>query len=263
MHGLASRLAVIVALSVAPLALGCGGEDATAGEEQDAKAKVSGRIEIFIGEDAQWYFRVIANNNEKLLRSEGYTSRAAVEKGIESAKKNGLTASRYKLLESEDGEWLFNLVASNGEIIGTSETYTSKSNAERGLATLKKVFDKLSESAPVAKCGLTRLSSIPGGKESVVVDLGHLEQGYGGSDSLTAYEGSYSFDVTLEDGFLNVIFYENEHVQDEVGSMGCDMPSLKRGTVFCEEPITIDASLGTDSDEEKTVHAFDFACTVE
>jgi uncharacterized protein len=259
---LVSCLAAVVALALPVLVVGCGGEDAQSGEEQDVKGSVTGKIEIYVGDDAQHYFRVVASNGEKLLRSEGYSSRAAAEKGVESAKKNGVSSKSYRISESEDGQWFYDLVAKNGEIIGTSETYTSKSNAERGMTTLQKVLGKLGQSAPRTTCFLQRLPAVPQGEEKVEVDLDHLEEGFGASDSLEAFEGSYSFDVTVEEGFVNVIFYENAHVQDEVGSFGCDLPKLERGTTFCDEPIEIDASLGTE-DEEKQVHAFDFGCRVD
>jgi hypothetical protein len=111
---------------------------------------------------------------------------------------------------------------------------------------------------------LKRLASIAPGEGVTEVDLTHVTADEPGiSDSLPAFDGIYSFDVTRDGDFLNVTFSENEHVEDEVGSFGCDVPARPaRGVVFCEEPLVIDASLGTDADERR-VHAFDFSCRVE
>ena len=260
---LVSRLAALLALCAPVVLVACGDQAGTPVEEQHIKGTARGRIEIFIGEDAQFYFRVIANNNEKLLRSEGFTRRAAAEDGIESAKAHGVDAKNYELFQAKNGEWMFNLVAKNGETIGTSETYTSKSGAERGLTTLQQVFTSLTETKPAVTCSLERLASISPGGDRVEVDFDHLdESGFGSSDSLSAFEGVYSFDVTVEDRSVNVTFYENAHVQDEVGSFLCDIPKLERGTTFCNEPIEVDKNLGTDGDFEM-VHAFDFGCRVD
>jgi uncharacterized protein YegP (UPF0339 family) len=263
MSHLVSRLAIALLLSSGACLVGCGGEDVAAGDEQNATAVAKGKIEIYVGEDSQLYFRVVASNGEKLLRSEAYETRAGAEKGVESVKKNGVEPKRYQLAQSEDGLWFFNLRATNGEIIGTSETYSSKSNAQRGMTTLQKVLKTLSKPSARAVCSLKRLSVAPQGEGVAEVDLDHLdEDGFGFGDSLDAFEGSYSFDIGVQEGFVSVTFYENEHVQDEVGQIGCDLPALERGVTFCDEPIEIDASLGTD-DEEKTVHAFDFGCRVD
>ncbi len=59
------------------------------------------------------------------------------ENGIESVKANGVDLANYDLLEAVNGEWYFNLIAQNYEIIATSETYVSKSNAERAMETVR------------------------------------------------------------------------------------------------------------------------------
>jgi uncharacterized protein len=68
-----------------------------------------------------------------VLRSEGYTSLSSAKKGITSVKKNGKVAARYEVLGADNGEFYFNLVATNGEIIGTSELYTTESSAKSAV----------------------------------------------------------------------------------------------------------------------------------
>ena len=44
----------------------------------------------------------------------------------------------YNLKKSADGQFYFNLVASNGEPVATSETYKTKNNAERGIDAVRR-----------------------------------------------------------------------------------------------------------------------------
>lgn len=49
-----------------------------------------------------------------------------------------MAQARYDLRKSSDGQYYFNLVASNGEPVATSERYTTKSNAERGIDAVRR-----------------------------------------------------------------------------------------------------------------------------
>jgi len=123
------------------------------------------------------------------------------------------------------------------------------------------------EAAPgrLVTCTLTRLAveGMPQGPGSTSATVNpDEEEAYGDSDDgLDAFEGSYSFSLSMFEGSLDVIFYENAHVQDEVGSLGCDLDGVVPGQPFCQESVTVDASLAT-GEEERIVHAFDFACVL-
>jgi len=47
-------------------------------------------------------------------------------------------ASRYEIYEDSRKEWRFRLKAPNGEIIASSEGYSSKQNAKKGIRAIKK-----------------------------------------------------------------------------------------------------------------------------
>jgi len=49
---------------------------------------------------------------------------------------NGLDAAHYDIRQSADGGYYFNLKASNGQTIATSEVYASRSNAERAVNSI-------------------------------------------------------------------------------------------------------------------------------
>ncbi len=148
-----STLFAVLALSATPVLVGCEADDATTAEEQNATATKNARIETFIGMDGQHYFNVFAGNGEKILRSEGYTSLAGAETGIESVKDNGVDVENFDVLEASNGEYYFNLVAQNGEIIGTSELYSSKSSANRAVKTVRAVVAKVNRQEAAATGG--------------------------------------------------------------------------------------------------------------
>ena len=98
----------------------------------------SARFEIKTGKDNQFYFNLIAANNEPILRSEGYSAKASCTNGIESVKANAATDERYQRKTAKDGQFYFNLAATNGEVIGTSEMYTSEQSRDGGIEAVKR-----------------------------------------------------------------------------------------------------------------------------
>lgn len=92
----------------------------------------------FKGRDGQFYFSLKAPNNKIILKSEGYTSAAARDNGIQSVKTHAPSDSNYKRLESRNNEHYFNLLASNYKTIGTSETYNSRYSRDQGIEDVKR-----------------------------------------------------------------------------------------------------------------------------
>ncbi|WP_367391883.1 YegP family protein [Lewinella sp. LCG006] len=88
--------------------------------------------------DDQYYWHLKAKNNEIILQSEGYVSKQGAEKGIQSVRENSPFDERYERLDSKDGQYYFVLKARNGEIIGISETYTTKASRDAGIETVKR-----------------------------------------------------------------------------------------------------------------------------
>jgi hypothetical protein len=123
-----------------PALSGCGPEpqDLLSEEELEGKADAArtGRFEIFTGRDGRFYFHLLAGNGQKVLHSQGYASQGGARDGVTSVRVNAADLGRYRLLQAVDGQWYFNVVAGNGRVVGTSELYTTKSNAERAVATV-------------------------------------------------------------------------------------------------------------------------------
>lgn len=54
-------------------------------------------------------------------------------------------AKSYKIFQGKDGDWYFNILAENGQVMATSEGYTRHRDAVRGVVALR---TRLMESVP-------------------------------------------------------------------------------------------------------------------
>ena len=88
--------------------------------------------------NGEFQFNLKADNGQTILASEGYSTKAACENGIESVKKNASDDARYDKKTSTNGKYFFNLKATNGQIIGSSEMYESTSGRDNGIESVKK-----------------------------------------------------------------------------------------------------------------------------
>jgi uncharacterized protein YegP (UPF0339 family) len=87
----------------------------------------------FDAETNHWYFAVVTNTGRVVLRSEGYSSEAGRNNGIESVKRNRDLEERYVVSkDEEDGNWYVILRAGNRQEIGRSCPYDSEEAANLG-----------------------------------------------------------------------------------------------------------------------------------
>jgi uncharacterized protein YegP (UPF0339 family) len=98
---------------------------------------MAGMFEIKKAKDGEFYFHLKAGNGQIILASEMYVAKASAENGIESVKKNASNDSLYERKDTKNGQFMFNLHAVNHQVIGTSETYTTKEAREGGIASVK------------------------------------------------------------------------------------------------------------------------------
>ncbi|MDO6818875.1 YegP family protein [Zobellia sp. 1_MG-2023] len=96
-----------------------------------------GKFEIKTDNANQFRFNLKAGNGEIILRSEGYTTKSSCKNGIESVRTNSQEDSKFERKTSSSDSSYFNLKAGNGEIIGTSETYSSSAAMETGIVSVK------------------------------------------------------------------------------------------------------------------------------
>lgn len=97
-----------------------------------------GKFVISQRKNGEYQFNLKAGNGLVILTSEGYTTLAACKNGIESVKKNSQEDARFERKEAKDGSPFFNLKATNGQVIGTSEMYSSTAACENGIESVKK-----------------------------------------------------------------------------------------------------------------------------
>lgn len=97
-----------------------------------------GKFVISQRKNGEYQFNLKAGNGQVILTSEGYTTLAACKNGIESVKKNSQEDARFERKEAKDGSPFFNLKATNGQVIGKSEMYSSAAACENGIESIKK-----------------------------------------------------------------------------------------------------------------------------
>jgi uncharacterized protein YegP (UPF0339 family) len=86
----------------------------------------------------QFMFNLRGENHETVLTSERYASKQGAEGGIASVRVNSPTDARYNRLTSSNGLPYFTLKGANGEVIGTSETYSSTAARDVGIEWVKR-----------------------------------------------------------------------------------------------------------------------------
>ncbi len=86
---------------------------------------------------SSYHFTLKANNGQVILSSEVYNSKAAAVNGIASVQKNASESVRYERKTAKDGKFFFNLKATNGQVIGSSQMYSSESGMENGINSVK------------------------------------------------------------------------------------------------------------------------------
>lgn len=82
-------------------------------------------------------FNLKADNGQIILTSETYASKAGCLNGVDSVKSNARYDSNYDRRTSSNNKYYFNLKASNGQVIGTSEMYETTSGRENGIDSVK------------------------------------------------------------------------------------------------------------------------------
>jgi uncharacterized protein len=98
---------------------------------------MAGKFVLKKATNGEFFFRLQAGNGESILASERYASKSSALTGIDSVKTNAPLDSRYERKNASNGQPMFNLKASNGQVIGTSETYSSATARDNGIESVK------------------------------------------------------------------------------------------------------------------------------
>lgn len=105
---------------------------------------MAGKFELYKDKAGDLRFRLKAGNGDNIGSSEGYKTKAAALKGIESVRKNAGEEKQYDFKEGHNGKVYFNLKAKNHQVILSSQGYSSESGAKSGMKSVMK-------NAPIAE----------------------------------------------------------------------------------------------------------------
>lgn len=97
---------------------------------------MAAKFELYEDKAGEFRFRLKAGNGENILASEGYKQKASAENGIASVQKNAADEARFERKDTAAGKFMFNLKATNGQVIGTSQSYTSASGRDNGIQSV-------------------------------------------------------------------------------------------------------------------------------
>lgn len=96
-------------------------------------------FEIFQSDKNQkFYFNLKAKNGQIIMSSQGYADKSGAKNGVESCKKNSTDDSKFERKTATNGKFHFSLKAGNGQIVGTSQMYSSEAGMENGIESVKK-----------------------------------------------------------------------------------------------------------------------------
>ena len=95
-----------------------------------------GKFVVTVRKNGEFQFNLKATNGQVILTSEGYTKKESCLNGIESVRKNGPIEERYEVKVAKNDKPFFNLKASNGQVIGSSQMYASERTMKQGIASV-------------------------------------------------------------------------------------------------------------------------------
>jgi len=94
------------------------------------------RVRVFRREgNNQYYFQFLRDDGQVILNSEGYTTEAARDNGVQSVINNSANADRYEIKTNDGGGFYFSLKAGNNQEIGRSVTFRNEA-ARNAAVTL-------------------------------------------------------------------------------------------------------------------------------
>jgi uncharacterized protein len=99
---------------------------------------MAARFVIKNSSDGRFMLVLKAGNNEVILTGELDAQKQGAENGIASVRANAPDDARFERRTPKAGQPYFLLKAANGEIIGTSEMYSSTSSMKKGIASVKR-----------------------------------------------------------------------------------------------------------------------------
>ena len=99
---------------------------------------MAGKFECYKDKSGEFRFRLKAGNGETILSSEGYKAKSSCKNGIASVQKNCMDDNCFEKKTTSAGNYRFNLKSTNGQVVGTSQSYKSESGRDNGIASVRR-----------------------------------------------------------------------------------------------------------------------------
>jgi uncharacterized protein YegP (UPF0339 family) len=100
------------------------------------KEYIMGKFVISTRKNGEFQFNLKAGNGQIILSSEGYKTKASCENGIASVKNNAVDEGKFERKAAANGKLYFNLKATNGQVIGSSQMYENEASRDKGIASV-------------------------------------------------------------------------------------------------------------------------------
>lgn len=114
---------------------------------------MAAHYELKQDKNGQYMFNLKAGNNEIILTSESYTTKAAAEAGIKAVRSNAAADANYERKTAANNSPFFVLKSgANGQAVGKSEMYSSVQARDKGIQAVKDSASSTTvKEAPAAK----------------------------------------------------------------------------------------------------------------
>ena len=89
------------------------------------------------GDETTYWFELFANNGEKLLASEEYTSYIGAVNGIQTHKTN-IAKGNFRISLTKRGDYIYKLLNGNGQLLCLGEHYKTKHRCQNAVESVKR-----------------------------------------------------------------------------------------------------------------------------
>lgn len=95
------------------------------------------KFRIYKTTNGEYYFNLLASNNEVIITSESYTSKASCRNGVDAVKTNSINDNAFQRITAKNGKFYFHLKATNGQVLATSKQYTTETARDTSIYAVK------------------------------------------------------------------------------------------------------------------------------
>lgn len=99
---------------------------------------MAGKFVLSKTSNGKFHFVLKAGNGETILQSQMYAGIDDAKAGIESVRRNCADDARIQKLVSKKNEPYFTVTATNGQVVGMSEMYSSERARDNGIDSVKR-----------------------------------------------------------------------------------------------------------------------------